>query len=58
MKYVWLVIDKESNKVLALYTEADMANKLAPVVAKKSGVDVRVEKRTLNLPIEQVGTRL
>ena len=58
MKYVWIVIDIATEKVLAVYSEKDMAEKLAPVVAKKFNTESRVEKRTINLEFNQLGTRL
>lgn len=58
MKYVWLVIDKADQKVLAVYSEDDMAKKLAPVIAKKFDTETKVEKRTINLELNLVGIKL
>ena len=57
MKYVWLVIDEVNQKVLAVYSEDDMAKKLAPVIAKKFNTETRVERRTINLELNLVGIK-
>jgi len=57
MKYVWLVINLETNRVEALYNTASIAEKMAPVIAEKFDIDVMVKKRTINLELSQLRTR-
>lgn len=57
MKYVWHVINSETNDVISVYDTADKAKKLAPVISKKLGVEVEVEKRTINLPVDYLGQK-
>lgn len=57
MRKVWLVIDESSNKVLALYDDGSVAEKLAPLIAKKFDTTARVEMRRVNMELNMIGTR-
>lgn len=57
MKFIWTVVDTNTNDTIALYDSKEIAEKLAPLLAKKLDTDTKVEKRTINLSIEYIGTK-
>lgn len=57
MKHVWTVVDTKTNDTIALYNTQAIAEKLAPLLAKKLDTETKIEKRTINLSIEYIGTK-
>lgn len=57
MKYIWTIVDKDTKKVLALYSIKEVAEKMKAPVAQKFNTEVDVEKRTLDLELNLLGVR-
>lgn len=55
MKYVYLLIDKATKNVAAIYDDETLAKKLKKPIEDKLKVELEIEKRSLNLDIKTVG---
>ena len=54
MKFVWLVIDEQTGRVLAVYSEATTAEKLKPVLEEKFETKAIIEKKTVDLELNRL----
>lgn len=54
MNHVFLLID-EQNNVVAIYSQQELAEKLKKPIEEKLKVQLRIEKRSVNLDIKTVG---
>lgn len=53
-KYVYLILDPEG-KVLAVYDDKILAEKMVDAVGAKLKCEAKVEERSVNLPIDVIG---
>lgn len=52
--FIWLLLDKDS-KVIAVYSDADLAANMKPHVEKKLNLTLTIERRSVNQDIKRVG---
>ena len=57
MKYVWVVMKKEDNSIVALYSDKAVAERLLKVLEEKVEAELFIEKRTIDQDLKLIGVR-
>jgi 3-methyladenine DNA glycosylase AlkD len=55
MKFVWLIINANTNEVIAIYTEEELADKMAPHIETRLKVDTFVVRKSVNQELSRIG---
>lgn len=54
-KYVYLLVDVETNDVVAIYDDKTLAEKMKDTVEAKFGCKLHIDERSVNLSIDVIG---
>lgn len=54
-QYVYVLSDKETKEVKAIYTDKHIADKLKPVIEEKLGLELDLVKHAVNQDIKVIG---